>query len=117
VLARLARRSEHGFVLQSARCDRAVFRGVLAGCATRLLLGEPERRRAVEAPPPAHGWVASLLRAYRDPLRAPLERARLARVITELGLRHGLVTPWTALLAARGSSGPGGETLPVRAAG
>lgn len=115
-LARLVRRSAGGFGLHSTARDRAVFRGVLAGCATRLLLVQPDAAAAPCATSPALGRVEYLLRAYRDPLRSAVERVRLARDITELGLQYGLVTPWTALLAARGLSGPGGEALDVRAA-
>ena len=115
-LARLVRQSSGGFGLHSTARDRAVFRGALAGCATRLLLVQPDAAEAPCATSPAHGRVACLLRAYRDPFRSPAERVRLARDITELGLQYGLVTPWTALLAARGVSGPGGEALDVRAA-
>lgn len=116
VLARLARHAAGGFVFRSAAPGRAVVRGLVRGCAVRLLLAQSAVPEAPRATPRALQQVERLLRAYCDPVRAPAERARLARDITNLGLQCGLVTPWTALLAAGDASGPEGEMLPARIA-
>jgi len=97
VLSRLSRRAAAGLALCSAARDRAILRGVLEGCAARILLAAPAAAEAAVPAPPAHDEVGRLLRTYREV--SPAERSSLARQITDLGLRHGLVTPWTAVLA------------------
>jgi hypothetical protein len=112
VLARLGRRTAAGLVLCSAMSDRAVMRGVLDGCAARLLLIAPARSES--APPEsAHVEVEHLLRTYYGRICSRLERASLAREITTLALRNGLVTPWTALLAEPSPQPPCRSARPV----
>jgi hypothetical protein len=115
VLDRLRRHAGGGVAFCDAARDRAVFRGQLAGCPTRVLLVQAAAPAVRREAPPAYQRVERLLRAYREPFRDAAERARLARGLTALGLRHGLVTPWTALLAVD-AAGPCGELLPAHAA-
>ena len=114
VLARLRRRATLGVACHDPARGRALFRGQLAGCPVRVLLSTtsaPDGRRAA---PPAYERVERLLRAYREPFCGDAERAHLARSLTVLGLRHGLVTPWTALLAVDAGV-PSSILLPARA--
>jgi hypothetical protein len=108
VVARMGRYLDRGTLCQAG--NSALLRGTMNGTAVRMLIVEP----AEEGPesPAAYGVLEQLLSAYRGRHRAH-ERARLAREIAELGLRHGMVTPWTALLATRGLSGSDAVPMPA----
>jgi hypothetical protein len=114
VLARLRRRATAGVACLDAARGRAVFRGQLAGCPVRVLLLRVTAPDAGRTAPPAYDRIERLLRAYREPFCPDAERAHLARSVTALGLRHGLLTPWTALLAVDSRS-QGSTLLPARA--
>ena len=98
-------------------CDRnqAVLRASLKGAPVRMLIGD-----VIETDPcksaPAQRELEDLLCAYREPERSALQRARLMRAITELGLRHAVVTPWTALLATASLPAASSVKVPVPAA-